>query len=170
MLWTGQPQQRIVFRGTDFFMVPFSVLWCGFAIFWEWSVLQAPKAPGFFPLFGIPFVAIGLYIVIGRFFVEEKQRSKTFYAVTNERILIISGVLARRVKSLALRTLSDLSLSEISGGKGTISFGGGSPFANFFGGMPGWPGSEAYTGPRFDLISDARSVFEVIRKAQGESK
>jgi hypothetical protein len=84
VLWSGQPRQGIVFRGADLFLIPFSLFWCGFAIFWEWSAVQAPKAPSFFSLFGIPFVAVGLYLVVGRFFVEEKQRSRTFYAVTNE--------------------------------------------------------------------------------------
>jgi hypothetical protein len=169
VLWSGQPRQGVVFRGADVFLVPFSLLWCGFAVFWEWSVLQAPKAPAIFPLFGIPFVVIGLYFVIGRFFAEAKQRSRTFYAVTNERVLIISGLLARRIKSISLRTLSDLALSESSDGKGTITFGGGSQFASMFGGMSSWPGAEAYMGPRFDLISDARSVFDIIRKAQSAS-
>jgi len=169
VLWSGQPRQGIVLRGSDIFLIPFSLLWCGFAIVWEVSALVMP-APGFFALFGIPFVCVGIYFVIGRFFVEARQRARTFYALTNERILIISGLMMRKVKSLDLRSLSDLSISEGKKGDGTISFGGGSPFGWMFGGMAGWPGSEAYLGPRFDLLADAKSVFEMIRKAQRASK
>lgn len=165
VLWSGQPRQGLVVRGTDALMIPFSLLWGGFAVFWELSVINS-KAPLFFVLWGIPFVLIGIYLIFGRFFVEAKQRANTFYAVTNERILIVSGLLKHDVKSLNLRTLSDLSLSEGKNNEGTISFGGGSPFASMFSGFSSWPGMAAQIRPQFDLISNAKSVFETIRGAQ----
>jgi hypothetical protein len=146
-------------------MIPFSLMWGGFAVFWEASVISS-NAPAFFVLWGVPFVLVGVYLIIGRFFAEAKQRARTFYAVTNERILIVSGLFTRKVKSLNLRTLSDLSLSEGKGNRGSISFGGGSPFASMFGGFSGWPGMEAHLGPRFDLIENAKAVYETIRKTQ----
>lgn len=165
VLWAGQPRQGLVMRGADVFMIPFSLMWGGFAIFWELSVIQS-DAPAFFVLWGIPFVLVGLYLIIGRFFFEAKQRANTFYAVTNERVLIVSGVFSRKIKSLNLRTLSDLSLSEGKNNEGTISFGGGSPLSSMFGGFPGWPGMEQHLGPRFELVFDAKSVFDIIRDAQ----
>ena len=165
VLWTGQPQQGVVIRGADVFLIPFSLLWGGFAFFWEYSVIKS-GAPLLFVLWGIPFVLIGIYIIIGRFFVDAKQRACTFYAVTNERILIVTGLFSRKIKSLNLRTLSDLSLSEGRGDGGTISFGGGFPFVGLLGGFSGWPGMEAFLGVRFEQISGARAVFELIRGAQ----
>ena len=165
VLWSGRPRQGIVVRGADAFMIPFSLMWGGFAIFWEASVLKS-DAPAFFALWGIPFVLIGLYLIVGRFFFEAKQRARTFYAVTNERILIVSGVFNRKVKSLNLRMLSDLSLSEGKGDEGTISFGGGSPLSSLFGDFSSWPGMGSHVGPRFDLVVGAKSVFETIRDAQ----
>ena len=111
LLWAGQPIQGIKLRGSDVFMIPFSFLWGGFAIFWEYSVIQN-DAPFFFILFGIPFVLVGVYIMFGRFFIEAKQRSKTFYGLSNERVVIASGLLRKKVRSLNLRTLTDVSLSE----------------------------------------------------------
>lgn len=168
-LWWGRPRQGLVLRGTDMFAIPFSLLWCGFAIFWETSVVSSEKAPGFFALWGIPFVVVGLYMVIGRFFAESLQRSKTYYALTADRVLIVSGVFSRTVKSLSLNTLSDVTLTEGRDGKGTITFGPQSPFGSMFGGPSSWPGVQQQL-PRFDLIDDAKGVYEKIRSAQREPK
>ncbi len=167
LLWAGRPIQGIKFRGTDVFMIPFSLLWGGFAIFWEVSVISS-GAPFFFSLFGVPFVVVGLYIIFGRFFVEAKQRQNTFYGLSNQRIIIASGVLRKKVKSLNLRTLTDITLSESASGSGSISFGNSYPFASMFGGIA-WPGMEQYLGPRFDLIEKAKTVYQQIREAQNKA-
>ena len=90
IVWSGKPGRGIRLRGADVFAIPFSLMWCGFAVFWETMAVMG-RAPLFFALWGIPFVAIGLYIVFGRFFVDAMVRSKTFYGVTSERILIITA-------------------------------------------------------------------------------
>lgn len=163
ILWTGTPSQGLLFRASDVFMIPFSLLWCGFAIFWETSVITG-GAPFFFMFWGIPFVLVGLYIVFGRFILDTKQRQKTFYGLTDNRIIIISGLFSRKVKSLNLRTLSDISLSEKSDKKGTITFGPTNYMASMFGGMQ-WPGMPA-TSPSFELIPNAKMVYDKIRVAQ----
>jgi hypothetical protein len=170
LLWSGQPRGGIRLRAYDAFMIPFSLFWCGFAIFWEAMALGAIGrnfAPQtiMFPLFGVPFVLIGLYMLFGRFFVEAQMRAKTFYGVTDDRIIIVSGLFSRRTKSLNLRTLTDVSLSERSDGSGTITFGPQFPFGQW---APAgsWPGASQFMPPAFDMIEDAKSVYDVIRKAQ----
>ena len=102
LIWFGKPNQGIVFRGSDIFMIPFSLLWGGFAIFWEISALSIPmdKAGAIgiiFPLFGIPFVLVGLYMIFGRFIYDAKNRSKTFYGITDQRVIIVSGLFRKGV-------------------------------------------------------------------------
>jgi len=125
-------------------MIPFSLLWGGFAIFWEASVLRlsGPNA-GFMSIWGIPFVLIGLYMIVGRFFVDARIRAKTFYGLTNRRTIIISGLLSRTINSLPLRTLSDISLQERSDRSGTIMLGRPQPYSWWASGMR-WPGMNQY--------------------------
>lgn len=165
LLWNGRPIQGIVFRPSDVFMIPFSLMWGGFAFFWEYSVISAGNAPFFFVLWGLPFMAAGLHFIVGRFLIEAKQRANTFYGVTNQRIIIVSGLLSKKIKSLNLRTLSDLSLDEKANGRGTISFGGSS-LPNWWASGMVWPGMQT-NAPAFELIENPTTVFEIVRKAQG---
>ena len=82
LLWAGRPCQGFVFRPVDAFLIPLSLMWGGFAVFWEGSVLVM-GAPVFFTLWGIPFVLVGCYLVFGRFYVDAWQREKTSYGLTN---------------------------------------------------------------------------------------
>ena len=169
LLWSGRPRQGIFLRSNDIFLIPFSLMWGGFAIFWELSVLglnpgikSANSPPVFFALWGIPFVALGLYIMFGRFFVDVAQRSKTAYGVTNQRVIIRSGIFSQDTKSLNLRTLSDVTLSEKRDGSGTITLGPSVGYYSWFAGAA-WPGMSRRLPPRFDNIPDAKRVYDLIR-------
>jgi Bacterial PH domain len=168
LLWAGRPPLGLKLRAADAVLIPFSLMWGGFAIFWETMVVRG-GAPWFFVLWGIPFVLIGLYLIAGRFVVDARQRAKTFYAVTSERVIIVSGLFLRRVKSLNLDTLTDVSLTERNNGAGTITFGPAPPMAGWYSGGS-WPGMGNYLFPSFELSSDARSVYEIIRSAQRAAK
>jgi len=170
LVWSGQPLRGIRFRAADVFLIPFSLVWCGFAVFWEFMAL-GPVAQGggpmalVFPLFGLPFIVVGLYFVFGRFVVDARVRERTFYAITNERVLIVTGLFGRRTKSLNLRALSDISLAERPDGSGTITFGPIYPFGPWFGATP-WPGAGQYGPPAFDMIERAKEVYDILRQTQ----
>jgi hypothetical protein len=169
LLWSGRPRQGMFLRPADAIAIPFSLLWGGFAIFWESSVWLT-GAPFFFKLWGIPFVVVGLYMIFGRFMVDASLRSRTYYGVTDQRILIISGFRSRQVKSLSLRGTVDISLSEKSDGSGTITFGSNVGLAGFNAFNSAWPGASNRMAPTFELTGNARSVYELIRKAQHDER
>ncbi len=158
-LWFGEPPRGLILRGSDVYLIPLSLLCAGFAVFWETSVLRE-NAPAFFALWGIPFVLLGVYITIGRFFADAWRRSRTSYALTTERVIIRTGA---SIKSLSLRTLADVTLTERPDGRGTITFGPTPYLSTMYAGMR-WPGRAQ--PPMFELIPDARQVDAQIRKAQ----
>lgn len=164
LLWTGKPRGGIRLQAADLFMVPFSLFWCGFAIFWEYQAVSH-GAPFFFMLWGIPFVCVGLYIVFGRFIADAKLREKTWYALTNERAIISSGLFSRSVRSLSLKTLGEVSLAEKADFSGTIIFGSTGMAPAWMSGAS-WPGTGRYAPPAFQMIDNARSVYDMIRSAQ----
>jgi hypothetical protein len=170
LLWSGAPRQGVVFRGSDVFLIPFSILWGGFAIFWTVFAVGMVAAGGqligaLIPLlWGTPFVLVGLYLILGRFWVDSRCRARTFYGVTTKRVIIVSGFLSRTITSLDLRTLGDTSLVERSNRSGTITFGPIHPLAKMYAGMQ-WPGMGSF-GHSFEMIADARAVYKVICDAK----
>jgi len=158
LLWTGKPKTGIVFRGSDAFLIPFSLLWGGFAIFWETYVILT-DAPFFFKLWGIPFVLVGLYITVGRFFLDAKKRANTIYGITPDRIIIKTGIFSSEIKSLNIRTLSDITINQKADNTGTITLGSTDFRYAMMQGMD-WPGAKQ--PPRLEFIEDVKSVYDKI--------
>ena len=158
LIWTGKPKTGIIFRSSDALLIPFSLLWGGFALFWETSVITT-GAPFFFKLWGIPFVLVGLYITIGRFFVDAKKRANTIYGITHDRIIIKSGIFSQDIKSLNIRTLSDITINQKADNSGTITLG---PTDFRYSMMQGieWPGNKQ--APRLEFIDDVKNVYDKI--------
>lgn len=164
LIWTGQPKKGFVFRTADAFLIPFSILWCGFAVFWFVTALMSGGA--FFALFGVPFVLMGLVFVFGRFFIDARQRAHTFYGLTEDRILIKSGVYKTSITSFNIKTLAGIEYTEKRDGSGTIVIGPKNPMAVWGNGMTWWPGAKV--APSFDMIPDVRKVYNKIVELQKE--
>jgi len=167
LLWSGAPPQGLLFRPADIFLVPFSLLWGGFAIFWEYSVITQ-NAPLFFTLWGVPFVLVGLYLIFGRFLTDSYLRARTCYGVTDQRIIMLGGLFNREVTSLSLHGLNDITLNERPDGRGSITFGPTNPMYAMWAGMA-WPGLARKLAPTFERIDQARRVHTIIRDAQQRS-
>jgi hypothetical protein len=164
ILWSGRPAQGFLLTSRDAALIPMSLLWGGFAIFWETMVVTQAKTPGFFALWGIPFVLIGLYLIVGRFLVDAWIRSGMFYAVTDKRILISRSRPFAKFTAVSLDRLPDASITGNSGGRGTIRFGEPAPTWGRRNSMASWTPSLDPT-PQFIAIDDARSVFDQVQRA-----
>ena len=170
LLWTGRPQTGFVLTKADIFRIPFSLLWGGFAVFWEYLAYTS-GAPPFFLLFGAPFVVIGIYIIAGRFFVDLVRRGKTVYGLTEDRVLILSGFATPSLKAFQIRELPEITLSVRPDRRGTITFGP----TTIFDGMrfdASWRGGKRVSSPAFELVENAPDVYQTIQglQRQGDSR
>jgi Bacterial PH domain len=165
ILWVGRPRQECFFRTTDAWGIPFTLLYSGFLAFlsfYFWS----NESVWFFKLMGVPFLIFGLYLVVGRFFVDFLQRKKTFYGITNERIIIVSGVFSQETKYIDLEGLTETSIEESQNGYGTITFGRDeiNDSNNWF--YSNDNDTNVIYAPKFKHIPNAKNVHEIIRNTQ----
>ena len=158
VLWEGHPGTGFIFRPIEFFLIPFSLLWGGFALFWNVSVWTG-ETPIFFKLWGLPFLIAGVYITIGRFLVDRRIRARMTYMVTNRRVLVLKHENGN-AKSLDIKRLPGLELSEQADGSGTIKFGSSASW--FSGNNFGIWQPTADPTMQFLRIDNVRSVYELI--------
>jgi hypothetical protein len=171
-LWQGAPPTGIMFRAHDVFLIPFTLLWLGFALFWEASVLgmwsDRPRSPPlFFPLFGLVFVCIGLYMAFGRFVWDALVRRGTLYALTNRRAIILTRSPFKSFRSLGLTATTEISTEEQADGSGTI-FVGARPAVPYA--VRGWPGLAMGGEFSFEKVQGVRDAIKIIRQIQSAAK
>ncbi len=164
LLWSGMPRQGLRFRRGDISLVPFSLFWCAAVFSGVYKNIILHKEPSASLIFLLPFAAIGIHLLVGRFFVDAYQRSRTYYGVTDQRVLILSGIWTREVKTVSLKTLNEIALSERSDGSGDILFGAMSPSYLRWRGES--YGIDKRMIPSFDLIDNVRQVYDLIQQTQ----
>ncbi len=168
LMWSGRPVQGLRFRKQDVPTVLFGMAWTGFALWWTWSVWQE-EADLIPTAMGSVMVLIGLHQFIGQFFLDSYVRARTFYGVSDQRMVILKTVPTRNVQSLSLSELPDVTLDTEGIDGGVIQF---SPDVTVT--VPG-SGTRRRRrvrrrGPHFELENGARSAYEIIRRAQKDAR
>src|SRR5262249_45574969 len=115
---------------------------------------------------GSMFVAVGLFMALGRFALDAWLRARTSYAVTDKRILIARAGPFSHFTSLDLDRLPDVNLDGAGRARGTIRFGQPA-FSNRS--LSGWAPSPDPT-PQFLAIEDASRVFDLIMNASRKAR
>jgi len=130
LYWTGVADPRraaLMALPASLFGIPFA----GFALFWISSAYHATSTmtrssnnsftKGFavFPLFGLPFLIIGLGVILAPLWAYLKGLS-TVYAVTNQRVMLITGGNTRSVKSVTPADIVSVDHRERPDGSGDI--------------------------------------------------
>jgi len=157
--WTGAPRAGLLLRPSDWYAIPFSLLWAGFAFFWETAVVVG-GAPLFFWIWGIPFVCIGVYAVAGRFFWDANVRSRTRYVVTDRAAYVIVSGFRRAVRRYSGSALDDVRIERKRDGPGTLRFGPDVPALGLWVGGTQMPARNA-----FEAVRDVDNAYDAVRAA-----
>ncbi len=84
-----------------------------------WTLLAMKSESLLSPLFGIPFILIGLYLLANPL-LKYWRALKTVYVITNQRLLILNGVLRPSQKAFAASDLGHLDVERKQDGSGNI--------------------------------------------------
>jgi hypothetical protein len=163
IVWGGRPVTSVIFHKEDAFLIPFSLLWGGFAIFWEASVLGLWGHNGswvFGAIWGIPFVVFGQYLIWGRFLYTAWLKRRTAYAVTNRRVLAVQEGRTQRVASAYLDSLPALIKESGSNGIGVLRFKPQLMNGRF--GWRSWNSLEVGALPAFVDVQEIDSVYRLV--------
>lgn len=162
--WTGRPNPGVIFHKEDWGLIPFSLLWGGFAIFWLlgasglgnfWTNRPDRTFQWFEFIWGTPFVLAAQYFIWGRFVYSRWKKQRTYYALTNRRALIVArSVKGRTASSAYFENLTVVDKWVRHDGIGSICFGG--PVR----GEWGWGRYNPPRPPTFDDIDDVESVYQ----------
>ena len=129
LLWHDRPAGGAVIADFLTSRLPFGLFFTTFALFWifaaSWMGGNAGESDFFpfdlFPLFGVPFVLVGLHMMIGIPFWDAYERSHSWYALTDQAAYIATELFGRR--KLARYPLSDMNALELEDGtRGTVWF------------------------------------------------
>jgi len=159
VLWWGKPSPYYLLTGADFFQIPFSFAWGGFAFFWMYQAINM-EAPPFFALFGLPFVVMGAYMIVGRFIHQYLLRLNTYYAITDERVIILVRFLEEKITSQHAADVEIYSEQYSMGNVGTVKFEGFPKVGKSNGWMP------FLSTPGFYQVDDLDDALETLRRVQ----
>ena len=167
IVWAGRPVASVLFHKQDLYLIPFSLMWGGFAIFWEAGVTgfwgrSGNRAPAVFMLWGIPFVLIGQYLIWGRFVYAAWKKKRTYYAVTNRRVIVVQDGSSRRTSCAYLDTLPTLIKEAGPGATGTLRFGQPEPVWSRNRGWSAWDSMALGSVPALVDVEDVNSLYRLV--------
>lgn len=169
LLWTGRPDPAKHLTPKDVWLVPFSLFWSGFSIFWVVAAAMKSASP-VFALFGVPFVVFGLYFVFGRFIYKARRKRETVYGLTSARALVAVG--AGSLSEAPLQhTLVERNRSRdgqhltVTIGRSTTGLSSGAIYANT--GMDFFDRGNVPFG--FYDVADVRGLESALHDARRES-
>jgi len=129
LLWSASPAQQQL---SVFWIWLFGIPWTAFCLFWEAMGLmpffiphqRAPDAMGsgfaiLFPLFGVPFVAVGLGLLWAPFGALGKA-GQTIYGLTDRRMLRVTAGKKRESSSVLFRQMGPIQIRVDTRGSGTL--------------------------------------------------
>ena len=113
-------------------------------------------------IWGIPFVLVGQYLIWGRFFYSAWKKTRTYYAVTNRRVIVVQEGWKRQMASAYVDTLPTLIKEGDSGGTGTLRFAQPEPMWSRGRGWGTWDSMSIGNVPTFVDVQDVDNVYRLV--------
>jgi len=161
VLWQGSPGKGNLITAENIFLIPFSILWCGLALFIEISAIREGAFP--FAVFGLAFVFAGLYLVFGRFIHAVWMRKHTYYIITNLKIIRLRN---KKVDMMMRANMPPVSLSIHKNGNGTFHIGQVTPYSHMFFRVPGL--DRQNPGIELENIAEPLKVQQLLSSAPNQ--
>jgi hypothetical protein len=177
ILWAGQPSTSVIFHKEDVYLIPFSLFWGGFAIFWLAGASgflgsgHHSNGPWLFGMiWGVPFVLAGQYLIWGRFFYTAWKKKRTHYAVTDRRVIVVQNGWKRQMASAYLDALPTLIKEEDSNGLGTLRFAQNESMWSGRRGWGAWDGMDIGSFPTFVDVEDVQSLYRLVSELREKAR
>ena len=166
VLWCDKPVKKLAFSTADIFTTMFGVVWLSFSVFWIISAYTATEMAegGFklFPLFGIPFVLVGLYLLIFRHFVSFIRRKNMIYALTSKRVLVVHTGSRQYVQEYRYENISNIQMKCNGEDIGSIFF---------FTGEVRFNNGRSYSSTSGIFgIKDTKKVYKILSQCMEKNK
>lgn len=177
ILWQGRPRGGVIWAdilsAESLFGIPFTA----FALFWTAmasSMSGGDTGPGgpialLFPLFGLPFIVVGVYMLVGRLFWDAYVRRNTWYTLTSAGAFVATQTLGRRsLKRYPYDAMVEPELEDNT--PGTVWFGEEIRLVRSGGRNGPTRTREQRIRKGFRQIDEARSVYRMILEHRRAAK
>ena len=123
VMWSAMPRPKY-FTAQTVGMFLFAIPWTAFAVFWvaaasRFEVPQFNRGFDLFPLFGVPFILVGLGMLSSPLWAHRAAR-RTAYLITDRRAVIIEGGWSSTIRTFTPDQLGGLTRREHSDGTGDV--------------------------------------------------
>ncbi|MEM7121884.1 MAG: hypothetical protein AAF563_11445 [Pseudomonadota bacterium] len=163
LLWQGRPASGIRLDGRLRRRLAFGILFIAifvYLIFGE-HITGTPSTSGFPQGAGVAVIVLGVLWLAVPIISDSVTRSRTRYALTNERALIARGGSGHRVKSYAINSQTEIDYRR--GELATINF---AQRRESITETSGTTQGRGYVGVGFRYLTDGEKVYDLMTKIQ----
>lgn len=159
LLWTGRPDPTKWLNGNGWSLSLVGIAWTGAVVFVVIDRLPGSNTPLAAVLMLVPFFLIGVYLAVGRFFVNRWAKRHTRYGLTDRRAIMVGP--RDRLTTVDLSTVSITRLPSLRGDHVSVFFEGPRSF---------WAGRRLPTNAGVDFLRQGPPGFHDVADVSGLSR
>lgn len=120
LVWVGQPKKGITLHSPDWVLIPLGLAFLAFSIYW----LVISFSGSLWLVFGIGFVPLflGLYFLVGRFLYAGYRKARTYYAMTEKRLIWVTQYKQKKHWTVELNDITEVEIKLRSSNYGSLLF------------------------------------------------